>query len=228
MSTSHLKYLLFGLLLAAAGAAQAQLVNGGFQTGDFTGWTFYNTSTGIQTGGSYLFQVTPFDIVGNGMTPNTGEFEVGEISGGAGGGGLGQGIGIYQFVDLGAGELSASFNVAATSPGNNADAGTFQLLLDGNVVATDALGGIGVGQTLRSSVSYSGMITAGSHEFDIEIRRGYGAGQGNTPYEFLGNIQLGVTPVPEPSTAALIGLGFGVFAIAVRRGQREVRKPGRS
>src|SRR5262245_60755082 len=57
--------VLAGLCVAAAGFASAQVVvNGGFETGDFTGWTqFGNTGfTGVQAG--------PF----GGINPHGGQF----------------------------------------------------------------------------------------------------------------------------------------------------------
>jgi hypothetical protein len=127
---------------------------------------------------------------------------------------LGQGAGITQNVVLGAGQLNIFLNIAALSPGNNADAGTFELLLDGDVVASDALGGIGFNQTIRSTLSYSGSVGAGSHAIAIDIRRGYGCEYPDSPFEFLSNITLGGTAVPEPGTygvlTALGGLLYGI------------------
>jgi hypothetical protein len=199
--------------IVATGAAQAQLINGNFATGDFTGWTLINTSNG----GSALTQVTLFDTAGTGVPTYSAEFEAGEVSGGEGGGGLGQGAGISQDVLLGAGQLGISLDIAATTPGNNADAGTFELFLDGKVVASHAFGGISVGQTLRSTLDYTGTITAGTHDIAIEILRGYGAEYPDTPFEYLANAELSGSAVPEPSAAALAAFGLTALAISIRR-----------
>jgi len=136
------------------------------------------------------------------------------VSGIVGGGGLGQGAGITQNVVMGTGLLNIFLDIAALSPGNNADAGTFELSLDGNVVASDALGGIGYNQTIRSTLSYSGSVDAGSHAIAIDIRRGYGCEYPDSPFEFLSNITLSGTAVPEPGTygvlTALSGLLYGI------------------
>ncbi len=210
------------VFLTVAGSTQAQLINGDFETGDFTGWTYFNTvggntPFGIASGTTLAFQVVPFDTAGTGTPSDSAEFEVGEASGIIGGGGLGQGAGIFQDVSLGAGQLNISLAIAATSSGNNADGGTFELLLDGSLVASHAFGGIGFGQTLRSTLSYSRTIAAGTHEIAIDMRRGYGAGTGNTPYQFLDNITIGGTAVPEPTAALLTSLGLAALGVGIRR-----------
>jgi hypothetical protein len=213
MNYMRLKFLFSFSLMVTAGAAQAQLINGNFATGDFTGWTLINTANG----GSALTQVTLFDTAGTGVPTYSAEFEAGEVSGGEGGGGLGQGAGISQDVLLGAGQLGISLDIAATTPGNNADAGTFELFLDGIVVASHAFGGINVGQTLRSTLNYTGTITAGTHDIAIEILRGYGAEYPDTPFEYIANVELSGSAVPEPAGASLAALGLTVLAIAIRR-----------
>jgi hypothetical protein len=210
------------VFLTVAGSTRAQLINGGFETGDFTGWTYFNTvggSTpyGIEGGGTSAFQVTLYDTAGTGVSSDSAQFEVGETSGIIGGGGLGQGAGIYQNVTLGAGQLNISLAIAATSSGNNADAGTFELLLDGKLVASDAFGGISVGQTPRSTLSYSGTIAAGTHQIAVDMRRGYGTEGGDTPYEYLDNIVISGTAVPEPTTALLTFFGLAALGVGSRR-----------
>jgi hypothetical protein len=208
-------YLLGGAAILAGSAAQAQLINGNFATGDLTGWTLMDTPNG----GTAVVQVVQFDTAGTGVPTYSAEFEVGETSGGIGGGGLGQGAGIFQNVALGAGELKISLNIAATSEGNNADAGTFELLLNGDVVDSDAFGGISVGQIPRSTLSYSGTVTAGTYQIGIDMFRGYGTEYPSTPFQYLSDVQLSLTPVPEPS--AMVICGAGILALAgFRYGRR--------
>lgn len=199
----------------------AQLINGNFETGDLTGWTLFNTvgsntPYGLERGGTALAQAVSFDTVGTGVPSYGAEFEVGETAGVVGGGGLGQGAGIYQYVPLNAGQLNISVDIAATSPGNNADAGTFELLLDGNLIASDALNSISVSQTFRSTLSYSGTVAAGTHQIAIDMRRGYGMGYGNTPYQFLDNVVLTGTAVPEPAETLFLFLGLAMIAVGIR------------
>ena len=223
MKTSSLKYLLplFLFLFVVADTTPAQLINGNFETGDLAGWTLFNTvgsntSYGVERGGTALAQAVSFDTAGNGVPSYGAEFEVGETAGVVGGGGLGQGAGIYQHVPLEAGQLNISVSIAATSPGNNADAGTFELLLDGNLVARDAFGNIDVSQILRSTLSYSGPVAAGMHQIAIDMRRGYGMGYGNTPCQFLDNVVLTGTSVPEPAETRLLSQGLATLAIGIR------------
>lgn len=213
------------VLLGTGGTANAQLVNGDFETGDFTGWTLISTPNG----GSSFTQVGSFDTAGTGTTSDSAIFEVGEVSGGVGGGGLGQGAGISQNVLLLAGQLNVFLNIAATSDGNNADGGTFELFLDGNDVANHAFGGIGVNQILRSTLSYSGTVTAGTHNIAIEMFRGYGTEYPNTPFQYLDNITLSGSAAPEPSATALAMLGLAVLAITSARSGHSVKKfiPGK-
>lgn len=134
--------------------------------------------------------------------------EVGETTGQVGGGGLGQGAGIEQAVVTGAGTLSISADIATSVTLPNADQGTFQLLLDGNVVDTHAFGGTGG----YSSLSYTGTVPAGTNTIGIDARRGYGISYGDTPFQYIGNVTLGGSAVPEPYTIALlaaVGLSSG-------------------
>ncbi len=224
MKSFCLKYGLPILLFAMAGTTRAQLVNGNFETGNLTGWTLFNTTGsntpyGVEQGGTAVAQAVQFDTAGTGVPSYSAEFEVGETAGIIGGGGLGQGAGIYQYVPLDAGQLNISVDIAATSSGNNADAGTFELLLDGTLVAGDALGGISVSQILRSTLSYSGTVAAGTHQIAIDMRRGYGIGYGNTPYQFLDNVVLTGTAVPEPVPPLFLSLIVAALAVGIRRRQ---------
>jgi hypothetical protein len=204
-----LKCSLSALLLVAAGVAQAQLVNGNFATGDLTGWTLFNTPQG---GSAITPQVVLFDTAGTGAPVNSAEFEVGQTSFPFGVNGNEEGAGIYQNVSLVSGQLNISLDIAAsdTNPSvgatGNVDAGTFELILDGNVVASDDFGYISVSQTLRSTLSYSGAVTAGTHEITIETLRKAETVGDDTPYQYLANVSLGVTPVPEPGMLGLLAL----------------------
>lgn len=183
------------MLLVASVAAQAQLINGNFETGDFTGWTVF-TDTNGDTGNPAVVQ---FDTAGTGTASYSAQFEVG-IASFPVDSNLGSGGGISQNVTLNAGELHICANLAAYCPGSitNHDAGNFELMLDGNVVATNFLGLIASGQTIRSNLNYSGTIAAGTHEIAIDIRRPYLNSAGLTPYEYLDNITATVVVPPNP------------------------------
>jgi hypothetical protein len=201
----HKTKLCFAVLafaFAAGVSSQAQLVNGDFQTGDFTGWTFFTTSQG----GLGQPAVVLFDTADIGTSSYSARFEVGQTNGTVTG--TKYGGGIFQNVTLGAGQLNISLDIAAESPGVNGDGGTFELVLDGSVVATHSLASMAPNQPQWSTLAYSGSVTAGVHDIEIELLRGSFLQIGETPYQYLDNIQLsGTAVVPEPSTASLLLLG---------------------
>ena len=73
------------------------------------------------------------------------------------------------------------------------------------------------------------MPTAGTYQLEILITRPFTndlAAANSTPEQFLDNVSISGTPVPEPSTFALLGAGF-LFLIGVGRslGKRQACKP---
>ncbi|MGA3007565.1 MAG: hypothetical protein ABSE59_06705 [Opitutaceae bacterium] len=201
MHTRYTIALIATIALLSPITVSAQLLNGDFSTGDFTGWTLFDTANG----GIGNPAVVPFDTAGTGTLSNSAMFEVGQINGQIGGG-IAQGGGIFQNVTLGSGILNISLNAATQAVSDiNADDGTFELILDGNVVDTWASGPNldNANQIFRSTLSYSGEINAGVHEVEIEMVRGYGTESGDTPYQYIDNVTLEV--IPEPSAYAWPG-----------------------
>lgn len=178
-----------------AASATAQLVNGNFETGNLTGWTVFNDTNGA-TG---PVSIVPFDITGSGTTSNCAQFQVGTtVYVGGLGNGYGNGGGISQSVNLAAGQLTIFLDIAAYFPGTtnaNGDAGTFELVLDGNAVVTNSLGSINSLQTLRSTINYSTTVIAGAHQIAIDMRRSWFSNSDTnagalSPYQYLGNITI--------------------------------------
>jgi hypothetical protein len=211
------------LVIGIAVSARAQLINGGFQTGDFTGWTFFTTSQG----GIGQPQVTLFDTADTGTPSLSAKFEAGQVSGVVTG--TKYGGGIEQNVHLGAGSLTISLDIATDSPGVNSDGGTFELLLDGNVVASHAFGSVAPNQTQWSTLGYSGIVSAGGHDIAVEMLRGSYTQTGETPYQYVDNITLGGAAVPEPSPSLLLPLGLALIAggIGLRRAPAFATAPSR-
>ena len=58
-------------------------------------------------------------------------------------------------------------------------------------------------------------MEAGMHEIAIDIRRVGGTGPTVTPWDDMDNIDLSLTPVPEPSSTLVTALGFATLAIGV-------------
>lgn len=216
MKPAGLKLFVLALFLAVTEVSEAQLINGNFATGDLTGWTtFVDEPGGDVNGPSVVY-------AGGGINSYAMQIEVGEIpGGGAGAAGYGEGGGIFQDLTLGSGQLTINYNIAAYSLGNNAQAGNFLLFLDGELVSDQLWGGINYGQWELGTMSYSGMVNAGSHEIALDFRRGYGLGVGNTPFQYAYDVVLGGSAVPEPS--AILLLSVGLAAIAGVRCKRKFR-----
>jgi hypothetical protein len=184
------------LLLTLGIRAEAQLINGNFETGDFTGWTLYNEEHGTLG----VTNIVVFETI-TGTPSQCAEFEVGksEIINGVV---TGYGGGIKQEVVLNAGQLTISANIAAyhDNPVYNADGGNFVLFLDGAIIATNYFGKILAYQTMRSTLNYSGLVTSGAHEIAIAIRRPWlSTPSVPTPYQFVDNVMLTVSeisPIP--------------------------------
>lgn len=217
MNCHFTKYSLCLVLLSVAGASQAQLVNGNFETGDLTGWTPFLDQPGGEDNGPSVVQ---FDVAGTGTTSSCAQFEVGEIAGnGAGADGYGEGGGILQDVTLGSGQLTINMDIAGFSPsGDYGNAGNFLFLLDGKIVAAQSLGGIGYRQTDRGTLSYTGEVSAGVHAIAIDVQLGAENAPNISPFQFVDNITLSGSATPEPSTIILLSLGLaGVVPGSLRR-----------
>ena len=142
--------------LSTTSYAANVIVNGDFSTGDFTPWTQFTTANG-----NVNASITSFDVTGTGASL-AGTFVVGQqtfVSGASEGGG------ISQFVNTGTGTGTFNMNIAADNAfaADNADGGTFSVLLDGVTETSFAVGQIGADSTVRSTLSFSAPVTAGSH-----------------------------------------------------------------
>jgi hypothetical protein len=209
--------------LTASAASAAGVSNGDFVTGDLSGWTAFTTANGAL--GDGLPVVTPFDTTGTGAS-NAAEFNVGQAVFEGFGNTDPQGGGIYQSVTTGAGLFTISADTAAfnrNALSDNSSCGLFELLLDGNVVASHDYGVCGAGVTLRFTLAATGLaLTAGSHEIRIRIMRPLTTFAGSpvragSPLEYVDNVTLSpviVSPVSPSSKDQCMKNGwqsFGVF-----------------
>ncbi|MGE0373433.1 MAG: hypothetical protein AB7Q01_16350 [Gammaproteobacteria bacterium] len=210
------------LTLSTASQA-ALLVNGDFETGDFTGWTLFTNENGSLGTDAYpgdlgnptfprppkpaTPSVQSFDTDGDGAASLAAAFDVGiDTLPSAGGGGL------FQVLTTGAGTLDIAFSVAAWVPlFSNGDAGTFTLNVDGVEIDRHAFGEVDTGfpgsitgAIVRSMLSGSAAVGAGAHEVRIGVTRPYGNST-DTPLQFIDNVAVAFTPVPLPATGLLLG-----------------------
>lgn len=199
------RLLLAAVLSFAFGSpANADVLNGRFDTGDLSGWTSFQTPTGTVSVGYPM--VSLFDTTGAGQS-NAATFYAGLASGQYGTADY-QGGGIYQDVLLQAGVVTINLDFAAFNPRqsglSNAEGGRFRILLDGSELAAHTIGIIDPQETIRGSLAGTAFVaSAGLHEVRIEVTRNYYAGPNSTPAEYVDNIS--VSQVPEPASVTLLG-----------------------
>ena len=194
------------LALALTSTASASLVNGGFETGDLTGWTVAltpNGQTAVQT-------VDMFDIDGPGpiATSYAAKFCVGKaVSSGAPGG-----IELTQTVFLEAGTAyRLHFDYAAANVDTNPThysidpCGTFDLIVNGISQAHGEIGELLNGESAYGALSANYTpATSGDFVLGARITRPYRPPvYGGQPvlFQYVDNFY-----VPEPGALGLIGL----------------------
>jgi hypothetical protein len=208
----YVPLVLVALLMLVAGQVSATnlLVNGSFQSGDFTGWTLGTTPNG--TAGDGFPIVTGWPLGGM----NAAKYEVGEVNFTN----LYEGATLSQVFTSAGGSTTLSVLWAAQGDGihNNAEGGLFELILDGTMVDSHDVGQIGANDLVNGALSATLNLSAGQHTFEVDILRNFLALPGNTPYQYVtGADAEGAGGVPEPGTLVLLGSGIVGVAGMVRR-----------
>jgi hypothetical protein len=199
------------------------LINGNFETGDFTGWNI------VELHGVANAAIEPFDVEGD-ESSFAARFQAGRWGSPFGPAG---GLLLSQTFFLSMNDAySLSASIAAWLPAHtptrvNGHGGTFELLLNTTVLDKVIFGTITSGELFRDELRYEGTLSSGTHELAIRIRRDFAA-DASSPLQFVDNVAIapisqaaGVqTPMvenPEPGTLLLLAAGLSVLLLGRRR-----------
>ncbi|WP_392478162.1 hypothetical protein [Nostoc sp. C110] len=215
-------------LVAIQQASASPLMNGDFETGDLTGWTTFTTPNG--TLGPGFPNVISFDTNNDGISSNSARFRVGEVNFTnqyAGGG-------IFQNVNLSAGDLTISADIASVlEERTNASGGKVELLFDNIILDTydflDIDANIPEFSFLLSSLSN---ITAGTHEIRFLFTRpALQDGRIQTPVQYIDNIVIsGSATKSVPETTSMLGLlAVGAVSLgSIMKRQKQQKVTGKA
>jgi hypothetical protein len=214
------------LLVVSAVPAKAVevITNGNFQSG-LTGWTSYTTANGTIAATPSMAgapqpqnaSVVSFNVTGpgasNALFLNAGKINPPYNST------PGEGGGVSQAFTTTGGLATFSADIAAFTRVNGLTAfGLMSVLLDGVVLDSFDFVGPGTSTTLHNTLDFTTNLTAGQHTLQLQATRIFAPGAGVTS-QYFDNVSLDVeAAVPEPSTWAMLILGFvGVGFMAYRR-----------
>lgn len=209
-------------LLAFQQASASPLINGDFETGNLTGWTTFTTPNG--TLGQGFPNVISFDTDNDRISSNSAQFRVGSIDFTR----QYEGGGIFQNVNLLAGDLIISADIASVlEERNNESGGKVQLLFDNVVLDTHDFLDIDANTPKFSFLSSLSNISAGIHEIRFLFTRPFLQDDRiQTPIQYIDDIVISGTAtksIPEPtSMLGLLGIcAVGVGSIMKRQQQQK-------
>jgi hypothetical protein len=204
-------FVLVALLAVFALQASADqlIVNGSFQSGDFSNWTLGTTPNG--SAGAGFPVVAPWPLDNN---INSWEGEVGEVNFD----GTQQGATLSQVFMSAGGAATLSFDWAAYAPfAGNSDGGEFTLILNGVQLAQYDTNNIDQGQLLNGTLTANANLSNGANTLEIDITRRYITVPDLTPLQYVTNISVDGNAVPEPGSLVLMGSGVLGLAGVLRR-----------
>ncbi len=207
----YLPIVLIALAVFATRAKADNLIqNGEFATGDFSYWMLGTTSNGTAGQGFPIVGTWPF-----GGGHNAWEGEVGEVTEQNQQAGATLSQPFSAFMD---GEVRISFQLGVMGGANDdPDGGDFSVKLDGTQLSTFDIGPIKANQLFHSEAIDITDVSAGQHTLEIDITRQGLSASGLTPYQFVTDVFVDGSDVPEPSSLALMGSGVLALAGAARR-----------
>jgi uncharacterized protein (TIGR03382 family) len=198
-------------------SAQALVTNGGFETGDFSGWTTFTTSDGT-LGPAPNPLVESFDTDNDLTSSLSARFQVGRVAlPHAAGGGIFQTFTVSQpgLYDIGA-------DIAAFASGSwNSEGGVFSLLINGSFADAHDFGDIDSNSAEHAQLFTSLNLSAGNHELRIQMTRPWttGTGDGVTPYQYIDDVFVSPVATAIPTPAALPAGLFAMSMLFTRRRQ---------
>jgi hypothetical protein len=195
---------LTAILFYSVDGAAGVLVNGDFETGNLSGWTPYTTNSDVMP------TVDLFDTSHSGTPSYCASFHAGNNQGNFSIGGAG----IFQdfFAPL-QGNLTLELDAAAYDPylGPLATAGVITLFFDHVAVASVDFGSITGYETKYAHLTATiPLVEAGTHELRIQATK-WGIIVWYTAYQYVDNVTVKGSAIPEPSTWSLLALGVALL-----------------
>ncbi|MGH1541658.1 MAG: Ig-like domain-containing protein [Arenicella sp.] len=162
--------------------------NGDFESGDFSGFTLYETNNGHTVTSVLMTNTTD-----NGASSYAAQIAAGVSGtnhiGNPGGGGF------YQTISLQNGDLNIDMDIAAVANNGNGDGGKIEVFFDGVSLGSHDFGPLNPAVKKYSTLSLNVTgVTEGAHELRIESTREYLTG---AVYHQIDNISISGTSVTE-------------------------------
>lgn len=201
--------VLAACLAALAAPAGAQIANGGFETGDLTGWTPENGSIQAVASAQDYYQVANYP-------PTHGAYFARLIAGEEGYATLSQ---LFTLKEASILSFNAAFLAFDDTDHNDDayvrvfDALTNAVLFQSSVLAVDSFGH-------GDWATFSRHLDAGSYTLEAGVRNVDGSEPEYSSELLLDNVTITAAAVPEPDVWAMMIVGFCGVGVTLRRRRR--------